>query len=355
MRVHLLAPPNTQTTKAYSLSGFTQVTIRFARILKDLGHTVFLYASEENEAPCDELITCVTKAEIHHLLHTIQPKPIPYQYAAMDQGSLLWQAANWSMIDGIRQRKQPDDFICTIAGVSQQPVALAHPDLRCVEYSIGYPNSFSAYKVFESAVYQHYMYGVHQTEHVRFYDTVIPIPFDETEYPYRENKDPFVLYVGRIIEQKGIEIACQAAVAAGVPLKVIGHGDASLVTHGAEYLGTLEASERNDWMARAQAVLTPTLYIEPFNAVAVEAQLCGTPVISTDIGGFVETVEHGRTGFRCDYAEEFTRAIHAVTDLDPAYIRRRAVDRYSMRTIAPMYQRYFERLLLLPVAQEEAA
>ena len=51
MRFHLLAPPNTQTTRAYSLSGFTQATIRFARILKDLGHTVFLYASEENDAP----------------------------------------------------------------------------------------------------------------------------------------------------------------------------------------------------------------------------------------------------------------------------------------------------------------
>lgn len=354
MRFHLLAPPNTQTTAAYSLSGFTQATILFARLLKELHHTVFLYASEDNEAPCDELITVITKAEIHHLLHTAQiaakREPVPYQYAAMDQGSLLWQAANWSMADEIGKRKQPDDFICTIMGISQKPVADAHPDLRTVEYSVGYPNSFSPYKVFESAVYQHFMYGRNKVEAVRFYDTVIPLPFDPEAFPFQPRKEPFVLYVGRLVEQKGIEIACQAAHAAGVPLKVIGHGDRSLLTHGAEFLGTLDATARNGWMSRAQAVLTPSLYIEPFNAVAVEAQLCGTPVVSTDIGGFVETVEHGSTGFRCTVADEFAQALVDAPQLDPVYIRARAVAKYSFHALKHAYQRYFERLHLLPVA-----
>jgi hypothetical protein len=37
------------------------MTIKFARLLKMMGHTVILYASEENEAPCDELVTVITK------------------------------------------------------------------------------------------------------------------------------------------------------------------------------------------------------------------------------------------------------------------------------------------------------
>jgi hypothetical protein len=32
-------------------------------MMKSLGHTVYLYASEDNEAPVDELITCITKEQ----------------------------------------------------------------------------------------------------------------------------------------------------------------------------------------------------------------------------------------------------------------------------------------------------
>ena len=37
-------------------------------MMKNLGHTVYLYASEDNEAPVDELITCITKEQQHHRL-----------------------------------------------------------------------------------------------------------------------------------------------------------------------------------------------------------------------------------------------------------------------------------------------
>ena len=63
MTIHLVAPPNAQTTAEYALDGFSQYTIRFARILKSIGYAVFLYASEENEAPCDELIPIISKRE----------------------------------------------------------------------------------------------------------------------------------------------------------------------------------------------------------------------------------------------------------------------------------------------------
>jgi hypothetical protein len=32
-------------------------------MMKSLGHTVYLYAGEDNEAPVDELITCITKEQ----------------------------------------------------------------------------------------------------------------------------------------------------------------------------------------------------------------------------------------------------------------------------------------------------
>lgn len=352
-RVHLLALPSAQTTKEYDLCGFTQVTIRFARLLKSLGYYVILYGGEENEAPCDEFVTVMHKEEVSTLLtatinkDTGLPEPTPYQYAYIESWSPIWQLANARTIKEIAKRKEPHDFICSIGGGSQKPVADGHPDMMFVEYSIGYQGSFSPYRVFESNAWRHYTYAKHDIANARYFDDVIPLFYDEMEFPFRDTKEPFALYVGRLVERKGLLIACRAAEAAGVPLKVIGHGDKGFITHGAEYLGELPAKERNEWMSRAQCVLTPTIYIEPFNQVAVEAQLCGTPVISTDLGGFTETVEQGKTGFRCNYLGEFVDAIKRAPLLKPAYIRQRAIDLYSIDAVAPAYGRYFNRLSLL--------
>lgn len=346
-RIHLLALPHAQTTKEYDLCGFTQVTIRFARMLKGLGHTVILYASEENDAPCDELVTVISKEEINTLLNATQPDPTPYQYAYIESWSPIYQLANARTIREIAARKQPRDFICSIGGASQKSVADAHKDLMFVEYSIGYQGSFSDYRVYESHAWRHSSYASQNITDIRYWDTVIPLFYDPNDFPFRAQKEPFALYVGRLIERKGLVIACQAAEAAGVPLKVIGHGNKSLVTNGAEYLGPLKTQERNEWMSRAQCVMTPTIYVEPFCQVAVEAQLTGTPVITTDLGGFTENLIHGKTGFRCNYLGEFVQAIHASKRLDPAFIRQNAIERYSMQSVARDYQRYFDKINML--------
>lgn len=349
LRIHLLALPNVQTTAAYALDGFCTATIRFAKLLKGLGHTVFLYASEENEAPCDELVTVISKEEQTTLLDGC-----PYQYAAGENKHPLWTLANGRMVTEIRARAQARDLICLIGGTSQQPVAAALPELMTVEYSIGYVASFANYRVYESHAWRHCTHGFQQRMDGAFFDAVIPY-FFEVEPPPRLTgalarqgaEEPFALYVGRLTARKGIGIACAAAAAAGMRLKVIGHGDVGLLTHGAEYLGALPVPERNEWMGRATALLCPTQYIEPFGSVVIEGNLCGTPAITTDFGAFTETVEEGVTGFRCRYLGEFVRALKMAGGLDRARIRERAVARYSIEAVAPLYEAYFARLGLL--------
>lgn len=342
MRVHLLAPPNAPLDSGHSLDGFVATTIKFSRLLKELGHTVFVYAGEGSIVSCDELVTVVSKAEQKKLL-----KGSKYQYAGADNRYPLWELANKRTIAAIESRKQPRDFICTIGGTSQQAVTQAHPELADVEYSIGYAGSYARHRVFESHAWRYQTYGKENKVNGNSFDEVIPLFYDPAEFKLREKKEPFALFVGRLTHSKGITTACQAAENAGIPLKVIGHGDRKLVTHGAKYLGALSEEARNDWMSRASVLLCPTIYTEPFGGVAVEAQLCGTPVVSTNYGAFSETIEHGRTGFRCAYLGEFSRAILAATQLDPFYIRERAVSRYSLATAGKAYARYFDRLKLL--------
>lgn len=340
MRIHLLGLPNAPVNPDYSLDGFATAGHRFARMLQHLGHTVFLYGAEGSNAPCTEFIPIITERERTALLGDC-----PYQAATMDERFPLWQRSNATAAAEISYRKQKGDFLMTIGGASQKPIFDFHPDLLPVEYSVGYEGNFCPNRVFESRAWQHFCYGNKNIWDGRFFDTVIPLFFDPAQFPFCENPEDYFLYVGRLTERKGVRVVCQIAEAAGIKVKFIGHGDPSLITGGHEYLGAVDWKTRNEVMSKAQAVICPTLYMEPFNAVSVEAQLCGTPVISTDWGGFTETIEQGVTGFRCSYLGEFIRATKQIEDLAKrSHIRKRAEWNFSMWNLSVDYQDYFDRL-----------
>ena len=340
LRLHLLGLPNAPVSEKYSLDGFAAAGHRFSRMMKSLGHHVILYGAEGSDAPCSEFVQLISEKERTQLLGNAQ-----YQHAIMDERYPLWQLGNSRGAAEVSRRKQAGDFLLTIGGWSQAPIFHFNPELLAVEYSIGYEGSFADHRVFESYAWMHESYGRQGIRDGRFFDTVIPVPFDPSHFPFVDKFDDYFLYVGRLIERKGIGIACQAATAAGVKLKIIGHGgDTKFITGGHEYLGAVDWRLRNELMAKARAVFTPTIYLEPFNCAAVEAQMCGTPVISTDWGGFTETVEQGRTGFRCSYLGEFVRATRDVENLDRNYIRDRALAKYSMHVLRHDYDRYLNRL-----------
>jgi len=340
MRIHLLGLPHVQTTSAFELDGFAMLTLRFAEVLRRLGCEVWLYGSEDNEAPCSHFVRCITKAEQQTFLGAL-----PYQRVNFDAGNPLFVTFNARALTHLATVKAPHDVICTLAGSAQMPVAQQHSELTCLEYSIGYRGVFAPFRVYQSHAWRHVVHGYTGMDHGRPFDAVIPIGYDVATFPSRD-PESYVAYVGRLDPGKGLAIACKAAEAAGVKLVVVGHGDPALVTYG-EYLGALSNYQRNQIMAGAQAVLMPTRYLEPFGQVAAEAQLCGTPVIGPDVGAFVETVEHGVSGFHCAYLGEFVAAIDQARSLNRAAIRTRAQQLWSLETMTDAYRRYFSRLELL--------
>lgn len=342
MRVHLLGVPNTETTKAYVLDGFCQMTIRFASLLKRLGHTVILYGGEANEAPCDRHVVCISKAEQTQMLGAV-----PYQSANFDAGNPLWLTFNARAAASMTSFKEHKDVIATITGTASLPVHQQHPELMFLEYSIGYRGVCAPYRVYQSHAWRHVVHGFTGCDGGREFDAVIPPFFEVSEFPTAVTyPKPYVVYCGRIVPRKGISVVCDAAKAAGLPLKFIGHGDPKIITYG-EYLGELSNQDRNDVIAQAQALLMPTQYIEPFGNVAAEAQLCGTPVIASDYGAFTESVEQGVSGYRCTYLGEYVEAIKRAESLDRHAIQARARRLYSVEAAERSYRAYFNRLSLL--------
>lgn len=343
MRVHLLSVPNTEPTHEYPLDGFCLRTILFAELCDRLGHQVVLYGVERTDAP-GTFVKVMSKAQQQALLG---PTPPEYQYVSFDAGTPLFQSFNKDVQNLLRWSKEPGDILATIAGSAQAQIADAHPELPFLEYSIGYQGiAPMSHRVFESHAWRHVVHGFSGILGSRAGDAVIPLWYHAEQFPVSARPESYVIYCGRLVPSKGIRTACDAAKRAGVKLLLVGHGDPALVTYG-EYLGPVSNEERNRLLSRATACLMPTEYIEPFGGVAAEAQLCGTPVIASDMGGFTDSVEHGESGYRCASLDEYVEAINLAPALDRAYVRRRAEALFSFEAAEVSYRAYFHRLAAL--------
>ena len=356
-RFHVVSLPHTQTSKKHCACALTMKVYNFCKMMRKLGHTVYHYGTNGSDPVCNEHVTIIRTDEQKELIgdndFTKELYKITY-----DANLPYWRLANCRAVAEIKKRMEPHDFLCLIGGHAQKPIADALPSLMAVEYGVGYTGIFTKYRVFEAYTHMHRMYGnMGGDRDGSFYDCVIPCCFDPADFPLGKGEGDYCLYVGRIVARKGLQVAVHATRVAGQKLLVVGQGVDKVepgIVHGSdgmkyegdhvEFLGYVDIKKRSELMGAAKAVFVPTMYLEPFGAVAVEAQLCGTPVLSTDWGGFPETVQHGVTGYRCHTLDQFAWAAKNAHLLDRKRIRDLAVANYSLDRIGQMYQEYFEML-----------
>lgn len=111
-----------------------------------------------------------------------------------------------------------------------------------------------------------------------------------------------LLYVGRLSEEKGVEVLLKAAGLRSSKVRIAGDGpsrstvEAAAAQGNIEYLGRLDTSSVASELARATALVLPSIWFEGFPVTVIEAYAAGTPVIASRIGSLTEIVEDGVTG-----------------------------------------------------------
>jgi glycogen synthase len=122
-------------------------------------------------------------------------------------------------------------------------------------------------------------------------------------------REPYVLFVGRITDQKGIFHLLEAAPRLPAGVQVVLCASAPDTPEIEERLRRAVAGQpRIRWInemvpvevvtqlySHAAVFCCPSVY-EPFGLINLEAMACETPVVASAVGGILEVVEDGTTG-----------------------------------------------------------
>ncbi|MBW4332210.1 glycosyltransferase [Stakelama sp. CBK3Z-3] len=208
--------------------------------------------------------------------------------------------------------------------------------------------------------------------HVARIDEVIPNGIDLTHFPYCPilERDSYLVWYGRIVPEKGLDLAIDAARRAGLPLRIAGpisnpgyfeKAIAPRLGSDAIYVGHLDHVALARLVGGAAAALCTPRWEEPYGLVVAEALACGTPVAAFRRGGVPALLdEHCGALAAPDDVAELAAAICVAATLDRAACRARAERHCDAQRMVDAYETLYRRLarewtLPDPFVQDPAA
>ena len=169
----------------------------------------------------------------------------------------------------------------------------------------------------------------------------------------------FLLFVGKLEENKGVRdlLPAVAAAGTGLPLVVLGEGslahvlkfDAASFNVPLVMRGWAHREDVLRALARATALVFPSRWPEPLSRVLLEALALGTPVAAVATGGTAEVLEHGRSGLVVATMDELGPALARIVgepELRASIVEgsRQRARAFSPETLVPRYLAAYGRL-----------
>jgi glycosyltransferase involved in cell wall biosynthesis len=178
---------------------------------------------------------------------------------------------------------------------------------------------------------------------------------DESLFHFEEMPTQYLLSFGRIHPEKGTHLAIQIARKLNMQLYICGliqdqryfaekvepHIDGSSII----YKGNVGPDERSWLLGRAEALLHPVMFDEPFGLSVAEAMMCGTPVIAFKRGAMGELIQHEKTGFLVNTVDEAVTAARNVRFINRYDCRRYALANFSQQKMVEHYIEVYKSVL----------
>jgi glycosyltransferase involved in cell wall biosynthesis len=121
--------------------------------------------------------------------------------------------------------------------------------------------------------------------------------------PLNLSRSTSFIYIGRLIEEKGIFVMLKAFAQTGLNLKIAGDGPLlnaviNFCTQhtNISFLGSLKKQEVFTQLAGCTALVFPSIWYEGMPLTIIEAFACGTPVIASKFGAMEDMITHHKNG-----------------------------------------------------------
>jgi glycosyltransferase involved in cell wall biosynthesis len=175
-------------------------------------------------------------------------------------------------------------------------------------------------------------------------------------FTFSPSPQPYLAFVGRVSPEKGVDVAIEIALRAGMPLKIGAKVDKAdhpyferviqpLLRHPlVEFIGEIQHEQKNALLGGATALLFPIDWPEPFGLVMIEAMACGTPVVAFPRGSVREVIDDGVTGFIVETVDEAVAAVSAAATLSRQRCRQVYEARFSAARMTREYLELYGRL-----------
>jgi glycosyltransferase involved in cell wall biosynthesis len=178
----------------------------------------------------------------------------------------------------------------------------------------------------------------------------------EDLFTFRAHPADYLVFLGRIAPEKGVDRAIEIAKRSGRTLKIAAKVDRMdreyfntlikpMLDHPLiEYLGEIGHEEKNELLGGACGLVFPIDWPEPFGLVMIEAFACGTPVLAFRRGSVPEIITNGVTGFVVKDVAEAVKSLDKLAGLNRARCRQEFEARFTARRMADDYMCFYESL-----------
>lgn len=181
-------------------------------------------------------------------------------------------------------------------------------------------------------------------------------------FPFSKKAKDHLLFLGRLLPQKGPDVAIQAAIKAKEKLLIAGIPNTGqywntkikpYLGRNIKYIGDIPYEKTHKYYGEAKALLCPIQWEEPFGLAFTEGMACGTPVITFRRGSAPEVIKDKKTGFVVKpftqkgkvNIEGFVEAIKNIDKIKREDCRKWVEEKFSLEKMVNNYEKVFLKII----------